>query len=224
MTGEYGVTYGNIPHYYGSIEVAPGDIDNRMQITTLYCQYSLDHFLNGGQKSIRVVFKVPNTRTSAAPFKYYQPTEEQKDDIRKLASPTPEQLSILQNSQRAESFRFMASDTAVVYLNRSFWNFGGPEMAMICQTKAPRQSGDGDAPLPVSYLWTIRMKYGKQFTDNLVAFTLRAIVDKPYDPSENHFSGYLYRRMSIAESVVDSGRAKWPDITNILTQCDWLEH
>jgi hypothetical protein len=116
----------------------------------------------------------------------------------------------------------MASETATTYINRSFWEFGGQDMAILYQAKATQELGDTDALLPVSYLWTMRVKYGKQFTDSLVAFTLRAMVDKPYDPSEKHFNGYLYRRMSIAESVVDSGRTKWPDITDILTQCDWI--
>jgi hypothetical protein len=99
------------------------------------------------------------------------------------------------------------------YFTWSYW--GRPEKE---QTVCPyRQS-----MLFVSYLWQIHEKYGKNFTDRLLAYTTREMIDNPPEPNER-FPMWFLRSISNADSVVDNKAEKMPGIRNILNQCGWLE-
>jgi len=96
VTGDDSVISGNNPHYYDSLKIAPTDIDNRMQITQLYCKYSIDHFLNassgesvGGSSSghnakslIGMEFRGTKLRLSCAVF----PPDFRRDPNRRAPS------------------------------------------------------------------------------------------------------------------------------------------
>ena len=92
-----------------------------------------------------------------------------------------------------------------MYFKWSYWNDKGNE-------------GDRWADA----FWEIRQKYGQEFTDRLVAFTLRAMMDGPKEPPPkvgpgdiSKIDGYIYKNVLIADSVVDNEQQKLGDIRNI---------
>jgi hypothetical protein len=121
---------------------------------------------------------------------------------------TPEQMD--------QTYRWMANTQLTQYLNHSYWN---QRFAKNQQPVCPDQ-GDGTA----YYFWEIRARFGKEFTDRLAVFTLRAVVDKPYvDPTQTHRQ-YFYERLRMADSVIDNENAKMAGIDAILKECGWLEN
>ena len=113
-----------------------------------------------------------------------------------------------------QSYRGMAGVILEQYLNHSYWN---RPFAKNQQPVCPDQ-GDGMS----YYFWKIRMRFGKEFTDKLAVFTLRAVVDKPYTDPAQHYRQYFYERLRMADSVIDNENAKMPAIDAILTECGWL--
>jgi hypothetical protein len=122
------------------------------------------------------------------------------------ATQTPEQLDY--------TYRWMASVPLTQYLNHSYWN---RDFAKNQQPVCPDQ-GDGMA----YYFWKFRGRIGKEFTDKLAVFTLRAILDKPYTDLTQHYRQYFYERLRMADSVIDNENAKMPVIDAILKECEWL--
>jgi hypothetical protein len=119
---------------------------------------------------------------------------------------TPEQMDY--------AYRWMASVAMTQYLNHSYWNRPFDKNQ---QPVCPDQ-GDGMA----YYFWKARLSLGKQFTDKLAAFTLRAVIDKPYTDSSQHYRQYFYERLTMADSVIDNESAKMPSFDAILKDCGWL--
>ncbi|PYU54860.1 MAG: hypothetical protein DMG55_30070 [Acidobacteria bacterium] len=76
--------------------------------------------------------------------------------------------------------------------------------------------------LPVSYLWAIRERYGKSFTDRLVAYTTKELTDNPAIGPTERFPDWFVRAVTNANFVVDNKAEKMPAIRNILNQCEWL--
>jgi hypothetical protein len=99
------------------------------------------------------------------------------------------------------------------YFTWSYW--GRPEKE---QTVCPYHQ----SMLFVSYLWQIRETYGKDFTDRLLAYTTREMIDNPSEPNET-FPMWFLQSISNANSVVDNKSEKMPAIRQILNQCGWLE-
>jgi hypothetical protein len=124
------------------------------------------------------------------------------------ATHTPEQMD--------HSYRWMASVTLTQYLNHSYW---GLPFAENQQPVCPDQ-GTG---LAGEYFWRIRKHLGKDFTDKLAAFTVRAVVDKPYTDSNQHYKQYFHERLKMADSVIDNENSKMPAIDAILKDCGWLQ-
>jgi len=122
------------------------------------------------------------------------------------ATHTPEQI--------VNTYRWMASVQLKEYLNHSYWD---QQFAKNQRPVCPDQ-GDGTA----YYFWKIRMRFGKEFTDKLAVFTLRAVVDKPYTDPRQHYRQYFYERLKTADSVIDNENAKTPGIDAILKECAWL--
>jgi hypothetical protein len=122
------------------------------------------------------------------------------------ATHTPEQI--------VNTYRWMASVQLKEYLNHSYWD---QQFAKNQRPVCPDQ-GDGTA----YYFWKIRMRFGKEFTDKLAVFTLRAVVDKPYTDPRQHYRQYFYERLKTADSVIDNENAKMPGIDAILKECAWL--
>jgi hypothetical protein len=122
------------------------------------------------------------------------------------ATHTPEQMD--------RSYRWAASVPLTLYLNHSYWN---QPFAKNQQPVCPDQ-GDGTA----YYFWKMRSRFGKEFTDNLAVFTLRAVVDKPYTDSTQRYRQYFFERLKMADSVIDNENAKLPEIEAIYKECGWL--
>ena len=93
------------------------------------------------------------------------------------------------------------------YFNSSFWNE---------QLQPPM--------MPWAYrLWRIREKFGRDFTDRLVAVALRSMIDNPNEgrdkPMDFSFIDvYFARKLKIGDSVIDDGMSRWPEILNILKE------
>jgi len=65
-------------------------------------------------------------------------------------------------------------------------------------------------------LWAIREKFGKEFTDQLVTYTLKSILDNPTEGATGKdFDLYFCRKLKIGDSVIDGGD-KWTEIAEIL--------
>jgi hypothetical protein len=73
------------------------------------------------------------------------------------------------------------------YFNWSFWDY-----------KPTQVGGYWSSPL-----WDIRQSFDKRFTDKLVAFTLRIILDSPEENANADFDLYFYNSMLKADHVVD---------------------
>jgi len=136
--------------------------------------------------------------------------------VANLATLTPQQFYDATHTpeQMDQSYRWTASVPVTQYLNHSYWN---QQFAKNQRPVCPDQ-GDGTA----YYLWEARMRFGKEFTDKLAVFTLRAIMDKPYTDPTQHYRQYFYERLSTADSVIDNENAKMPGFDGILKECGWL--
>jgi hypothetical protein len=135
--------------------------------------------------------------------------------IPNLGNQTPQQFydSTHTPEQMDRSYRWLASVPLTQYLNHSYWN---QPFAKNQQPVCPDQ-GDGTA----FYFWKMRSRFGKEFTDKLAVFTLRAAVDKPYSDSTQSYRQYLYERLKMADSVIDNENAKLPEIEAIYRNCGW---
>jgi len=131
-------------------------------------------------------------------------------------SETPEEFwNAMHTPERMEnSYRWMATVILAQYLNHSYWN----QSFAKNQTPVCPDQGDGMS----YYFWEIREHYGREFTDKLAAFTLRAVVDKPYTDTKQHYREFFYERLKMADSVIDNENAKMPTIDAILKKCGWL--
>jgi hypothetical protein len=139
-------------------------------------------------------------------------------EIPDLGNQTPQQFydSTHTPEQMDRSYRWMASVPLTQYLNHSYWD---QAFAKNQQPVCPDQ-GDGTA----FYFWKIRSRFGKEFTDKLAAFTLRAVADKPYTDSAQRYRQYFYERLRMADSVIDNENAKFPAIEAIYKECSWLSN
>jgi hypothetical protein len=131
---------------------------------------------------------------------------------------TPQQLydSTHTPEQMDRTYRWMASVPLTQYLNHSYWN---QPFAKNQQPVCPDQ-GDGTA----FYFWKIRSRFGKEFTDRLAVFTLRAVVDKPYTDTTQRYRQYFFERLKMADSVIDNENAKFSEIESIHKECGWFSN
>jgi len=94
------------------------------------------------------------------------------------------------------------------YLSYSFWN------------KRP--------PLAPGYdftqvFWRLRQCLGKDFTDHLVAATLKAAADNPAEGRNQNLALYFAAKVKIGESIVDNECSQWPQIEMALLQLGSLD-
>jgi hypothetical protein len=87
------------------------------------------------------------------------------------------------------------------YLNMSFWN------------RTPRELDRG---FWSGALWDIRKRFGRDFTDRMVAYAIRAMIDEPTKSSTDNLSHYLINQLKIGESVVDNDGKRWTTVLEIL--------
>lgn len=73
-----------------------------------------------------------------------------------------------------------------------------------------------------TYLWEIRERYHKDFTDRLIAYTTKELVDNPSISQGERFPNWFFRAMTNADFVVDNKGQKISDIKTILNRCGWL--
>ena len=137
-----------------------------------------------------------------------------------LAQMTPQQFWYATHTPEAmnPSYKWKGSVVLTQYLNHSYWS---QPFAKNERPVCPDQ-GDGMA----YYFWQMRGRFGKEFTDKLAIFTLRALVDKPYTGTNadatHPYRHYFYERLKLADSVIDNENSKMPVIDSILTACGWL--
>lgn len=94
----------------------------------------------------------------------------------------------------------IAASALSQYYNWSFWDY-----------KAENAGGYWS-----SQLWEIRKAMGKQFTDRLVGFTLRSMLDNPEEGADPNFDLYFYRKIQVADSIIDNNAEKMPEITRTI--------
>jgi hypothetical protein len=62
----------------------------------------------------------------------------------------------------------------------------------------------------------LRTKFGKDYADQLAAYTVRTLIDNPEEGMDADRSVYLCRHLRTAFGVVDNGAKKWPEIVAAL--------
>jgi hypothetical protein len=65
-------------------------------------------------------------------------------------------------------------------------------------------------------LWDMRERFGKRFTDQVVAYTLKSLHDAPEEGASDDPDTYFCRHLKIGEDRVDHEASKWPEILDIL--------
>jgi hypothetical protein len=100
------------------------------------------------------------------------------------------------------------------YLNWSFWDESTSIDNLRCDPTGVSPFGLlGRADL----LWKIRQTFGHEFTDGLVAYSLRATAADPLEGYDDNIGVYLGRKLKIGASVRDDG-TRWPNILSILRE------
>lgn len=94
-------------------------------------------------------------------------------------------------------FGFLASTELNEYFNSSYW-------------------GEKPQWLHAKILWDIRCRLGQQFTDRLGASTLMVIADSPEEGRNDNFDVEFWRKVRIADGIVESSSDKWTQILEIL--------
>lgn len=125
----------------------------------------------------------------------------------------PAGQSLNAETQKEDEYRWFAELVIFQYFTWSFWDKRDKE-----ETVCPYHQ----SPMPVSYLWGIRDRYGKRFTDRLVAYTTKEISDNPSIGPTERFPDWFVRSMTNANSVVDNKAEKMFAIREMLNQCGWL--
>jgi hypothetical protein len=94
----------------------------------------------------------------------------------------------------------------ISYLNWSFW---GRDLGAFC----PGTLGIMGTPT----LWKIRRRLGRNFTDDMVAYAVRLMMDDPLEGMDDDHNIYMARKLKQSDWVIDDG-ANWPIILGILKE------
>jgi hypothetical protein len=95
-----------------------------------------------------------------------------------------------------DSLRFDVLSALGPYFNWSFWD-----------TK------DGRSYSPWSqYLWNIRERFGKKYTDALVANTVQTLIDNPNEGDDDNLDAYFCYHLKTAFKDIDNGARQWSDV------------
>jgi hypothetical protein len=86
------------------------------------------------------------------------------------------------------------------YFNWSYW-----------EDKPANEGGYWSPPL-----WQIRSRFGKAFTDRLVAFAIRTMIDNPEEGADPNFDLYFYRKLQQGDSVIDNDAMRMGEMTEII--------
>jgi hypothetical protein len=65
-------------------------------------------------------------------------------------------------------------------------------------------------------LWEIRCKLGKKFTDSLVGYALKLMLDNPEDGADPDFDLYFFSKLKTADSIIDSNAENIGKIKEII--------
>jgi hypothetical protein len=96
--------------------------------------------------------------------------------------------------------RDLAITTGSVYFSSSFWN------------QKVRYS------YIIEALWEIRGTLGQKFTDQLIAYAVRAFNESIYKSQRSDLTAYLYTRMKDADDIIDNDGAAMKTITEVWTK------
>jgi len=94
----------------------------------------------------------------------------------------------------------LAASSLSQYYNWSFWDFKAENTGGYWSTQ----------------LWEIRKAMGKRFTDRLVGYALRSMSDNPEEGADPNFDLYFYRKIQVADSIIDDNAEKMGKITEII--------
>ena len=67
-----------------------------------------------------------------------------------------------------------------------------------------------------SQLWEIRSSFGKDFTDRLLGFTIKSMLDNPEEGANTNFDIYFYRKLQQGDAVIDSDPERMSKIAEII--------
>jgi hypothetical protein len=90
------------------------------------------------------------------------------------------------------------------YLNYSFWN-------TVEKNRPFELQG-----FLAGALWDIREKFDHEFADQMIGYTMRAMMDEPMKTIDEDINEYFIGKMKIGESVVDNDGSRWPEIDAIV--------
>lgn len=180
--------------YRGDFVITSSMIAQPAQLTKIYCTYVME-MLFERITPLRIVQSAQGSgagQNGSVTLKLAQPTGAPQ------ISPqigTPQVLLSIGNAAQI----ILVYEGLASYLNSSFWNI------------APVRSG----PLSGA-LWEIRTKYGRDFTDGLVTYTLRSAIDSPL-ADDSDYGQYFIEKLEIGARVKDNDNGgKWQDIRTIL--------
>src|SRR5262249_33606284 len=75
-----------------------------------------------------------------------------------------------------------------------------------------------DIWIPV--LWHMREKFGREFTDNVMAFALKLVRDDPREEQDMTFNIYFSRKIKAADAILDNDGQKLQVIDEILSSSE----
>jgi hypothetical protein len=125
--------------------------------------------------------------------------------------PSPRSLTLDTHDQKS-----IAKVINVFFLLRAFesyfqWSFWGDKSDTMCDMSWTGNRGGA------SLMWKIRSALGKDFTDELMVYSLLAANNDPFERYDDDDAIYLGRKLKIGDDVIDDG-TKWPTILSILRE------
>jgi hypothetical protein len=110
-----------------------------------------------------------------------------------------------QNFLNTMNLQFYLLGDLSFYFNSSFWN-------------VDPDAGPGPGFAWVKIFWGIRSLFGKSFTDQLVAYFFKTVIDDPQQGQSENVDFFYSRRLKTADSIMDNGMSKWPQIVAIINK------
>ena len=96
------------------------------------------------------------------------------------------------------------------YLNSSFWN----------QVEESHETPWSLATV----LWDLHEKFGREFTDKLVGYTLKIMIDEPVAKFGIKVNEYFIAKLRIGASIIDNDGSRWPEIEMLLRKHEFMFH
>jgi len=182
--------------YTGFLILTTSMVQDRSSVTRAYCRIVLERLIFGESRVVQTTVSTPSTAKPNQPITltFRNPTGGTSD------VPLPPPLDAL-----AVGNMMMTQSGLCVYLDRSFWD-------------VPKERNAFELSFLAGALWDIREKYGREFANQMVRYTLRDLREHPFSGRGN-YNAYFLDRMRIGESVVDNGNS-WSQIEGVIRKHD----